>query len=54
VLRGDLDPGGDALLKLVPSGRKAVIADCGHVGNIERPEAFTAQMLDFLASLPTG
>jgi non-heme chloroperoxidase len=34
-----------------PHGRAVVLEDCGHAANIDRPEAFNAEMLAFLADL---
>ena len=57
VIMGELDipemgPATDAIRDGVPDARKVVMSGCGHMVNIEDPEAFNAIVLDFLAELP--
>lgn len=38
----------DAILQSVPNARQELIADCGHMMNLEQPERFNALVLRFL------
>lgn len=38
-----------AAVEQLPNGELAVIADCGHVGHVERPQEFLAAVIPFLA-----
>ncbi len=50
VLTGDADSGKkNKLLELVPSARQAWVKNAGHVSNLENPEDFTRQILNFLS-----
>ena len=35
--------------RLIPDSRKVVLADTGHVPQLERPEAFNRTLLEFVA-----
>lgn len=57
VINGDCDPIAKpemarAMAARIPEHRFVLLAETGHVGNVEQPEAFNAAVLDFLASLP--
>jgi pimeloyl-ACP methyl ester carboxylesterase len=41
----------DYMASRIPGARKAVIEGAGHAANIDRPEAFNAELMGFLASL---
>lgn len=41
-----------AAAELAPRGRSVIIPRAGHPANLEQPKAFTAILLDFLATLP--
>lgn len=38
-------------MNFLPRGRTAVLQDCGHMANMEQPEAFNRLVLEFLESL---
>ncbi|MCE3551610.1 alpha/beta hydrolase [Pseudonocardia sp. RS11V-5] len=40
-----------AALRDTPRGRALVLEDCGHAANLDRPEEFTAALLEFLEEL---
>ncbi|MCB5178816.1 alpha/beta fold hydrolase [Streptomyces antimicrobicus] len=44
-------PLGREVAEAIPGGRYAELADAGHLGFLERPEAFNTVLLDFLATL---
>lgn len=39
------------ILNYLPNGKQIVLDDCGHMLNMEQPEAFNAAVLNFLANL---
>ncbi|WP_189552108.1 alpha/beta fold hydrolase [Streptomyces lavendofoliae] len=43
---------GREVAAMVPGARYTELADTGHLGFLERPDAFNAVLLDFLATLP--
>jgi pimeloyl-ACP methyl ester carboxylesterase len=43
----------DYMAAKIPGAKKAVIEGAGHAANIDKPEAFNAALLDFLAGLKT-
>ncbi|MFJ9622916.1 alpha/beta fold hydrolase [Streptomyces sp. NPDC101181] len=45
-------PLGREVAGAVPGARYAEVADAGHLGFLERPDAFHSLLLDFIASLP--
>lgn len=56
VVAGDADPlippeVGQALADASPNGRAEIIEGCGHIPNLERPEAFNRILTTFLGSL---
>ena len=55
VVVGDRDEpflaASDYMAGKIPGARKAVIADAGHAANVDRPAAFNATVLEFLAGL---
>ena len=52
MLKGETDLNGKPYapreLDFVPGGRAVVLPDCGHMMNLEQPEAFNAVVLEFL------
>jgi CubicO group peptidase (beta-lactamase class C family)/alpha-beta hydrolase superfamily lysophospholipase len=50
IIRGELETGGFSFTGLVPQARVVIIPDCGHVSNMERPDAFNAALRGFLRS----
>jgi pimeloyl-ACP methyl ester carboxylesterase/CubicO group peptidase (beta-lactamase class C family) len=50
LIRGDQESTAFDIKRLLPQARTCVIPDCGHVSNMERPEAFNAAVLSFLQS----
>lgn len=52
ILRGDRETANLAVTDLLPKARVQRLADCGHVSNLERPEAFTAALLEHWAVGP--
>ncbi len=38
----------------IPAATKVVLADAGHASNLDQPEAFDRNVLDFLHALPAG
>jgi pimeloyl-ACP methyl ester carboxylesterase len=42
----------DYMAAKIPSARKVVIPDAGHVANVEQPARFNQALLAFLAALP--
>jgi pimeloyl-ACP methyl ester carboxylesterase len=56
VVAGDADPlipaeVGVALADASPNGRAEILEGCGHIPNLERPEAFNRILATFLGSL---
>lgn len=55
LLRGETDLHGKAFhpreLDFLPCGRAEVLPDCGHMMNMEQPEAFNRAVLEFLAEI---
>jgi 3-oxoadipate enol-lactonase len=54
VIAGEEDPAsppehGELIASLVPGARLEVVEGAAHLANLERPEAFTALLLEFLA-----
>lgn len=54
VITGEADPvappeTGDELAAAIPGARHVSIAGAAHIANVERPEAFTAAVLEFIA-----
>ena len=45
---------GSGLLGRIRGADLVVLPDTGHLSALERPEAFAAALLDFLAGLPAG
>jgi pimeloyl-ACP methyl ester carboxylesterase len=41
---------GELIASLIPGARLDVIEDAAHLANLERPDAFTALLRDFLAA----
>jgi len=39
------------ILNYLPNGKQVVMEDCGHMLNMEQPEAFNQAVLDFLATI---
>jgi CubicO group peptidase (beta-lactamase class C family)/pimeloyl-ACP methyl ester carboxylesterase len=54
LLRGDREKVGLAIKTLLPQARVEVLADCGHISNLEQPEAFTAALTRHLEAATTG
>jgi CubicO group peptidase (beta-lactamase class C family) len=48
LIRGDRERLGRELASILPQARTMVLDDCGHVSNLERPEAFTQALLEHL------
>lgn len=44
-------PGDPAMMRFLPAARRVVIDDCGHMLNMERPEAYNEALEDFLTGL---
>jgi pimeloyl-ACP methyl ester carboxylesterase len=44
--------GADAIVAAVPGGRRIDLPDVAHMPSLERPEWFTATLLEFPASVP--
>jgi len=54
ILSGENDYNGNppAMLEYLPYGQHKVLPDCGHMMNIDQPEAFNQVVLNFLAAHP--
>ena len=54
ILTGENEHDGQkpAMLQHLPYGRHKVLANCGHMMNMDQPEAFNNTLLDFLAAHP--
>lgn len=54
ILNGKNDTDGTkpALLQHLPYGRHKILDNCGHMMNMDQPEAFNKTLLDFLAAHP--
>jgi pimeloyl-ACP methyl ester carboxylesterase len=50
IVRGELEPGGFSITDLLPQARVMIIPDCGHVSNMEQPNAFNAGLRAFWRS----
>ena len=52
IIRGEMELKGRPLepreLPYLPRGRDMILRDCGHMANMEQPEAFNAAVLEFL------
>lgn len=51
IIRGDRETVDWHIIDLLPAAKRHVIADCGHVANVERPDVFTAVLEDWLQGL---
>lgn len=54
LIRGDKETAGFRIRELLPQARTSILADCGHVSNLEQPEAFTAALSTHLSVGTTG
>lgn len=54
LIRGDKETTGFRIRELLPQARTAILADCGHVSNLEQPEAFTAALSGHLFARTTS
>lgn len=50
IIRGDREQATFALQDLLPQAKQVVIADCGHVSNLDQPASFTRVLQRFLAT----
>jgi CubicO group peptidase (beta-lactamase class C family)/pimeloyl-ACP methyl ester carboxylesterase len=48
IVRGDRETANLAITSLLPAARIEVLTDCGHVSNLERPDPFTAVLVDHI------
>ena len=47
VIRGDKETAGFKILELLPQSKLKILADCGHVSNLESPHDFTSALRGF-------
>lgn len=51
-LKGERDGGGkSSMMQYLPNSRQVVLPNCGHMMNMDQPEAFNRALLDFLLPL---
>jgi pimeloyl-ACP methyl ester carboxylesterase len=51
VIRGALEAESSSIASLLPQSTVVRIPDCGHISNMEQPQAFNATLHRFLGSL---